>query len=76
MKKRDLERKDGKEDASVLTERTAGTAVTAPAETETLEAMPLLEHLQALRKVLLASMAAILIGFLLVFFLWSEKEYS
>ena len=73
MKKRDLERKDGKEDASVLTERTAGTAVTAPAETETLEAMPLLEHLQALRKVLLASMAAILIGFLLVFFLWSSR---
>ena len=73
MKKRDLERKDGKEDASVLTERTAGTAVTAPADTETLEAMPLLEHLQALRKVLLASMAAILIGFLLVFFLWSSR---
>ena len=39
----------------------------------TLEAMPLLEHLQALRKVLLASMAAILIGFLLVFFLWSSR---
>lgn len=73
MKKRDLERKDRKEDASALTERTAGKAMTAPAETETLEAMPLLEHLQALRKVLLASMAAILIGFLLVFFLWSSR---
>ena len=73
MKKRDLERKDRKEDASALTERTAGTAMTAPAEMETMEAMPLLEHLQALRKVLLASMAAILIGFLLVFFLWSSR---
>ena len=73
MKKRDLEQKDRKEDASALTERTAGKAMTAPAEMETLEAMPLLEHLQALRKVLLASMAAILIGFLLVFFLWSSR---
>ena len=73
MKKHDLEQKDRKEDASALTERTAGKAMTAPAEMETLEAMPLLEHLQALRKVLLASMAAILIGFLLVFFLWSSR---
>ena len=73
MKKHNLERKDRKEDASALAERKAGTAITAPSETETLEAMPLLEHLQALRKVLLASMAAILIGFLLVFFLWSSR---
>ena len=70
MEKRDLERRDRKEGSFVLTERTAPAVA---AEAETLEAMPLLEHLQALRKVLLLSMAAILIGFLLIFFLWSSR---
>lgn len=60
MEKRDLVRVD----------RPAGII---PAEEEPLEAMPLLEHLQALRKVLIVSAAAVVIGFLLVFFLWSSR---
>lgn len=60
MEKRDLVRVD----------RQAGII---PAEEEPLEAMPLLEHLQALRKVLIVSTAAVVIGFLLVFFLWSSR---
>lgn len=50
--------------------RTEGESI--PAE-EPLEAMPLLEHLQALRRVLIVSMAAIIVGFLAVFFLWSSR---
>ena len=40
---------------------------------ETMQAQPLLEHLQALRRVLIVSMAAIVTGFLIVFFLWSGR---
>ena len=44
-----------------------------PAAEETMQAQPLLVHLQALRRVLIVSMAAVVTGFLAVFFLWSSR---
>ncbi|MDO5131516.1 MAG: twin-arginine translocase subunit TatC [Eubacteriales bacterium] len=42
-------------------------------EEEPMEALPLMEHFLALRRVLIISMSAIVIGFLVVFFLWSGR---
>lgn len=60
MKKRDPKRIDSAGETSLR-------------EDEPLEAMPLLEHLQALRRVLIVSIAAVVTGFLVVFFLWSGR---
>ena len=38
-----------------------------------MEELPLIVHLQALRRVLIISMAAVVTGFLVVFFLWSSR---
>lgn len=76
MEKRDRELTDRADNTAVLN---SGALLESEsdrdlsAQEDVLEAMPLLEHLQALRKVLLVSMAAIIIGFLVVFFLWSSR---
>lgn len=56
-------------EALAADKRTAG----GRAQEEPLEALPLLEHFRALRRALLVCIAAIVAGFLLVFFLWGAR---
>jgi sec-independent protein translocase protein TatC len=54
-------------------EKSAERAVEKRAGQEVMEAQPLIVHLMALRRVLILSIGAVIIGFLFVFFMWGSS---